>query len=123
MCAFINTGHGRSITLLQLKFGLKLTDANGEKKTLNVITRASQKYKNLGMLLLNDVNCCHVNTLECKHHHNPQLITEEIFETWIENKGPTCTPVDWCALIGVFREVELNALADEIQEALANANP
>eukprot|EP00731_Ephydatia_muelleri_P015125 Em0008g845a len=119
--ARVKTGRGRSITLLQLKFGLKLTDANGEKQTLNVIRRAIKEYKNLGMLLLNDKNCRFVKTLERKHRNDPQEITEEIFGTWIENKGPT--PVDWGALIGVFQQVELNALADEIQGALANADP
>ena len=121
MCAFINTGRGPPITLRQLKFGLKLTDANGEKKTLNVITRAIKEYKNLGMLLLNDDNLHFVKTLEHKHYNDPQKIIEEIFGTWIENKGPT--PVDWGALIDVFRQVELNALADDIQGALANADP
>ena len=120
MCAFINTGRGRSITLLQLKFGLKWTDANGEEKTLNVITRVMNEYKNLGMWLLNDDNLHFVKTLEHKHHNDSQEITEEIFRKWI-NEGPT--PVNWGALIGVFREMGLNALADEIQGALANADP
>ncbi|KAL5491199.1 hypothetical protein EMCRGX_G016444 [Ephydatia muelleri] len=50
----------------------------------------------------------------------PNKITEEIFRKWI-NEGPT--PVNWVALIGIFGQVELNALADEIQGALANADP
>ena len=97
-----------------------MTDANGEKKTLNVITRAIKEYKNLGMLLLNDDNLHFVKTLEHKHHNDSQEITEEIFRKWI-NEGPT--PVNWVALIGIFGQVELNALADEIQGALANADP
>ncbi|KAL5491202.1 hypothetical protein EMCRGX_G016447 [Ephydatia muelleri] len=104
-----------------LQFGLKWTDADsGEEQTLNVITRAINEYRNLGMLLLNDDNLHFVKTLEHKHRNDPQEITEEIFRKWI-NEGPT--PVNWCALIGIFREVGLNALADDIQEARADGNP
>ena len=116
-----HTGGGPPITLRQLQFGLKWTDANsGEEQTLNVITRAINEYRNLGMLLLNDDNLHFVKTLEHKHRNDPQEITEEIFRKWI-NEGPT--PVNWCALIGIFREVGLTALADDIQEARADGNP
>ena len=118
-----NTGGGPTITLKQLR-SLSWTDAVGQQHKIDVVMRASCKYKMLGMWLLKDDNADFVKTLEHTHKQEPQQITEEIFSKWINERT---TPVNWPALIGVFRDIDLNALADDIVEALrgkqANANP
>ena len=109
--AFNNTDGGSPITLRQLQFPSWI-NANGKQQKVDVITRANCAYENLGMLLLQDDNLNIVKALELKHSNDMQKVTKDFFSKWIDGGG--LTPVTWQALIGVFREIDLNTLADEI---------
>ena len=88
-------------------------DANGTELQLNVIKRCSTNYDRVGMFLLNDENLEVVQGIGLQYS-DPEKITTEIFRRWIQG-GST---VSWQHLCTVLQNMELNALADELMDAL-----
>lgn len=68
------------------------------------------------MFLLNDDNGNIVQSLEMEHQRNPERIMNEVFKRWIAGTGKR--PISWDTLIAVLKDVELNTLADELQDVL-----
>ena len=48
-----------------------------------------------------------------KHHYNAEEINTEILQEWLAEKGKK--PVNWATLVEVLHDIELSALADEIE--------
>ena len=47
--------------------------------------------------------------MACKHHYD----AEQILQEWLTKKGKQ--PVTWATLVEVLHDIELSALADEIE--------
>ena len=82
---------------------------------LKVHQQISTKYKDFGTFLLNDDTGYLVNNIERKCQQTPDEINTKILEEWLAGGGRPCT---WETLIEVLRECKLNALADQIQDAM-----
>ena len=48
-----------------------------------------------------------------KHRENAEKINMEIFQEWLIGRGKQ--PVTWATLVEVLRDIELTALASEIE--------
>ena len=65
------------------------------------------------MFLLDDPNGTKVDNIECKHRGDPEQINTEILRKWATGRGKK--PVTWETLMEVLRDIELGALANEIE--------
>ena len=66
------------------------------------------------MFLLDDPNGTKVDNIECKHGGDPERINTEILRKWTTT-GRGKKPVTWETLTEVLRDIELGALANEIE--------
>ena len=48
-----------------------------------------------------------------KHHYDAEQINIEILQEWLTEKGKQ--PVTWETLVEVLHDIELSALADEVE--------
>ena len=65
------------------------------------------------MFLLDDPNGTKVDNIEFKHRGDPERINREILKKWVT--GREKKPVTWETLTEVLRDIELGALANEIE--------
>ena len=65
------------------------------------------------MFLLDDPNGTRVNNIEHKHREDAERINTEILREWATGRGKK--PVSWETLTEVLRDIELSALASEIE--------
>ena len=66
------------------------------------------------MFLLDDPNGTRVNNVERKHREDAERINTEILQEWATGRGKK--PVTWETLATVLCDIELSALASEIEE-------
>ena len=65
------------------------------------------------MFLLDDPNGTKVDNIECKHRGDAEQINTEILREWVTRRKKK--PVTWETLTEVLRDIELSALASEIE--------
>ena len=65
------------------------------------------------MFLLDDPNGTRVNNIERKHREDAERINTDILREWATGRGKK--PVTWETLTDVLRDIELSALASEIE--------
>ena len=85
-------------------------------KTIDVVARTAVKYGRFGILLLNDETGSTISIIKKAKGSDPEEITNEIFSRWIEGEGRDDEPRSWSTLVKYLRQVELNTVADEIEE-------
>ena len=86
---------------------------------IKIIERIGTKHHDLGIRLLNDEHGTITDITEAQYKHDPpNRATEAILQKWLQGTGRT--PQSWDTLITVLREIELNTLAQEIEENLLN---
>ena len=90
-----------------LKF--KCTD----ERVLNIPVEVATKYVQFGTFLLDDRTGSRVKIMARKHHYDAEQINIEILQEWLTEKGKK--PVNWATLVEVLHDIELSALADEIE--------
>ena len=56
-----------------------------------------------------------------KHHYDAERINTEILQEWLTGIGDQ--PVNWATLVKVLRDIELSALAGEIEAVKCPAEP
>ena len=79
---------------------------------INICQRIGVKNHNLGICLLEDT---HGNiTAIMDENYKGERKTKEIFRKWLEGTGRT--PHSWATLVTVLREIEMAALAHEIEQ-------
>ena len=66
------------------------------------------------MFLLDDPNGTKVDNIEFKHREDPERINTKILKKWVT--GREKKPVTWKTLIEALHDIELGALASEIEE-------
>ena len=80
--------------------------------------RIGNNYGAFGLFLLQDDDRAKVSALEHELQRNSIQINNKIFELWLQGRGKQ--PVTYATLVGCLRDVELNTLADDIEEVLRN---
>ena len=83
-----------------------------ESEKINIPRQIGTKYKQFGVLLLNDETGAEVDATVTQYRDNAEQINLEIFTLWIGGKGK---PLRWDTLICTLKEIELNTLASDIQ--------
>ena len=101
-----NTGTKPTLPEL-LKF--KCTDG----RVVNISVEIVTKYVLFGAFLLDDTTGSRVKIMAHKHLNDAEQINTEILQEWLTEKGKE--PVTWTTLIEVLRDIELTALAGEIE--------
>ena len=79
------------------------------------------KYVSFGAFLLNESTGSRVKIMVHKHLNDAELINTEILQQWLDERGKQ--PVTWAALVEVLRDIELSALAGEIEAVKCPARP
>ena len=80
---------------------------------LNIPVEIATKYFQFGTFLLDDKTGSRVRIIAHKHHYDAEQINIEILQEWLTEKGKQ--PVNWRTLAEVLRDIELSAIADEIE--------
>ena len=93
---------------------LECTRLRGLGRTINIPQEIGSNYYYFGLHLLNDPNGTRVRNLELEYRQNAERINTEILREWVTGRGKKS--VTWETLIIVFRDIELGALASEIEE-------
>ena len=101
-----NTGTKPTLPEL-LKF--KCTDG----RVVNISVEIATKYVSFCTFLLVDTTGSRAKILAHKHLNDAERINTEILQEWLTEKGKQ--PVTWTTLIEVLRDIELTALASEIE--------
>ena len=87
--------------------------------SFNIIERIETKNHNLGIRLLDDATGAITGNIEAHYKNDlPTRTTEAILKKWLEGTGRI--PRTWATLVTVLREIELNALAKEIEDNLVH---
>ena len=92
---------------------IELVRFRGRERRINLPQEISTKYKQFGILLLNDCNGARVCNMEHKYRGNVEQINVEILQEWTNGEGKQ--PVSWKTLIEVLCDAELSTLANEIE--------
>ena len=95
---------------------LKYTD-EGDLKRVRVISTASHKWKDIVSLICDDAN--KISVLEKKHQSDPNECLRGVLIHDFINKKPQNYSQDWPGLIELLNDVELEALAKEVEHALS----
>ena len=90
---------------------LKFTCADG--KVVNIPVEIATKYVQFGTFLLDDRNGLRVRIIEHKYHCDAEQINTEILQKWLTERGKK--PVTWATLIEVLRDIDLSAVAGDIE--------
>ena len=85
----------------------------GRERRINIPQEIGVKYRDFGLLLLEDHNGARICALAHKHNNDANEINIEIIEEWVTGKGKQ--PVTWKILTEVLRDIELSTLAEEIE--------
>ena len=92
---------------------LECTKFQGKQRTINIPQEIGSNYYYFGLHLLDDPNGTRVRTLEFEYRPSTERINTEILREWVTGKGKK--PVTWETLTEVLRDIELGALASEIE--------
>ena len=82
---------------------------------VNIAEEIGTSYSDFGILLLNDERGNKVSAIVQEHRGNAKEINYEILRLWLEGKGQ---PLSWSTLVQVLKDIKLNKLASEIEQAL-----
>ena len=86
--------------------------------TLNIPERISTKYKQFGVILLEDDEGTLVDGIAHKNFNNPEEINIDILTQWLRGKGRK--PVTWRTMISSLEEIGLKTMAEDIGLALVS---
>ena len=93
---------------------LECTRFQGKQRTINIPQEIGSNYYCFGLHLLDDPNGTRVRNIELEYRQNVERINTEILREWATGRGKK--PVTWETLTEVLRDIELNALASEIED-------
>ena len=82
---------------------------------VNVVEKIAS-YSDFGVMLLEDDDGSKMNNIEKEKRGNVSDIVRHIFMLWLQGKGRQ--PVTWATLIAVLRDIDLNALAQNVEDNL-----
>ena len=80
---------------------------------INVVAGVADKWKMLGVLLLEDNDGAVIKSLSSQFNSNSTEITMEILSRWLRGEG--AQPVNWKTLIDSLNSIGLSELASSIE--------
>ncbi len=83
---------------------------------VKVLEGISTNYHDFGILLLEDNTGTQLNAIVDKCRENAKAINREVLVQWLAGKGRQ--PVSWNTLLEVLKDIDLQALANDIESAL-----
>ena len=86
----------------------------GKERMINIPQEIATSYSQFGIFLLNDPNGTRTRNIQHKHRDHAEKINIEILQEWATGRGKH--PVNWKTLTEVLCDIELGALASEIEE-------
>ena len=102
-----------SVLTSDLPTVLECTRFRGRERTINIPREIGTNYYYFGLHLLDDPNGTRTQSLELEYRQNSERINTEILREWATGRGKK--PVTWETLTEVLHEIELGALASEIE--------
>ena len=87
---------------------------------INIPEQIGTKYRSFGILLLKDDSGTIISALEHEWNRDAEKINRTILEKWICGKG--LEPFTWDTLVKCLRDVDLNVLANDIEEILLHSS-
>ena len=97
---------------------LKYTDSEGTAKSVSIINDACSKWKDIANMICDSPN--KVDELSQKNYGNPHDCLRDIFTEGFINNKPKRYSQDWSGLTELLRDVQLETLADTIDQALSS---
>ena len=94
----------------------KLSTHNG---VINIIQQTAARYKDIGILLLNDTNGAIVRVIEISARGDPLVAVDMVYTRWVE-EDVDCS---WKKLTQCFRDCGLKALASDIEQHFGLGSP
>ena len=85
----------------------------GRESRINIPQEIGIKYHDFGLFLLEDDKGTRIQSLAHKHMNDAEQINIEVFRQWVTGRGKQ--PVTWKTLTQVLHDIELSALAGEIE--------
>ena len=82
-------------------------------RVVNIPVEVATMYVPFGTFLLDDKTGSRVKIMARKHLNDAEEINTEILQEWLTEKGKQ--PVTWATIVEVLHDIELSALADEIE--------
>ena len=97
---------------------IKYKGKDGSKKRLNILSRASHRWKDVAAKLFPDDTNLEKN-LSQKHRDNTDCL-RELLQDFLTKRLPDEYTRDWKGLIELFDDLDEEKLAEEIKEAVLN---
>ncbi len=91
---------------------MALLKFEGNTRSYDIRQDVGSRYRECCTFLLNDRDGAKLQAIESQHQHNALWINHEIFSRWLQGEGRK--PVSWATLVGVFRDIRMDSLADDI---------
>ena len=92
-----------------------------DKRMINIPVEISTKYIQFGAFLLDDRTGSQIKIMAHKYLNDAEQINTEILQEWLTGRGKQ--PVNWATLVEVLRDIEISALAGEIEAVKCPAGP
>ena len=92
-----------------------------DQRVINIPVEIATKYVQFGAFLLDDRTGSKVKIMAHKHSNDAERINTEILQEWLTGRGKQ--PVTWATLVEVLHDIELSALAGEIEAVKCPAGP
>ena len=89
-------------------------------RNLNLAEEIGVHYLNFGIQLLVDNTGAQTSAIERASHLVAEDINCKIFKKWLEGNGRQ--PVTWGTLVQVLKDIELRALAQQIEESFTSSS-
>ena len=90
----------------------------GKERRINIPEEIGVKYRDFGLLFLEDHNGARIRAVGHKHNNDEKEINIEVIEEWVAGKG--IHHVNWKILTEVLHDIELSTLAEEIEAKKVN---
>ena len=88
---------------------------DGKKQKLNIISRASYRWRDIAQQLSDDPNLA--SRLEQKHHDPIECLRQVFIECFI-NKKPANYTNDWNGVIELLDDIDEENLSEEVRNAV-----
>ena len=120
MLAYFTTGSTWPMASLMSKPDMitlrRLSTHNG---VINIIQQTAARYRDIGILLLNDRSGAIVHGIEVSARGDPVAAVDQIYTRWIEED----VDYSWKKLTQCFRHCGLNCLASDIEQYSGLTSP
>lgn len=97
---------------------IKYKGEDGSKKKVNIIASASGRWREVAQRLFDDTN--YVATLNERNRGDPTQCIREVFTDFLTRRLANDYTRDWNGIIELFDDLDMDALSEQIKEAVLN---